>query len=54
MYRLATDPSFRLEWPIGEDRMMIVSVGTGSAPELMKLGDRQSWLWQYGRGSHPL
>jgi uncharacterized protein len=48
MYRMATHPSFRLEWPTGEDRIMLVSVGTGSAPELMKLGDRQSWLWQYG------
>lgn len=32
LYRLATLPEYRLGWPTGERRLMIVSVGTGSAP----------------------
>jgi hypothetical protein len=34
LYRMATLPQYRLNWPTGEDRMMLVSVGTGSAAEL--------------------
>lgn len=34
MYRMVTSPAYRLEWPNGERRMMIVSVGTGSGPVL--------------------
>lgn len=32
LYRMAVMPSYRLGWKVGEREMMIVSVGTGSAP----------------------
>lgn len=32
LFRLATLPEYRLGWPTGERKLMIVSVGTGSAP----------------------
>ncbi len=32
MYRMATQPAYGLNWPTGETNLMIVSVGTGSAP----------------------
>lgn len=31
MYRMATHPAYKLEWEKGEDKLLIVSVGTGSA-----------------------
>ena len=31
LFRMATLPQYRLNWPPGEDRMMLISVGTGSA-----------------------
>jgi hypothetical protein len=31
LYRFATDPAYRLEWPTGERNMLLVSVGTGAA-----------------------
>ena len=34
MYRMATEPAYGLGWSKGEDQMLIVSLGTGSAPEL--------------------
>jgi predicted acylesterase/phospholipase RssA len=34
MHRMATDPSYRLNWKSGEKDLMIVSLGTGSAPVL--------------------
>ena len=34
MYRMAIEPAYRLGWKRGEDQMLIVSMGTGSAPEL--------------------
>jgi hypothetical protein len=38
LFLMATLPSYRLEWPTGEDRLLLVSVGTGSTaiadPEL--------------------
>jgi uncharacterized protein len=41
LYRMATLPHYRLRWPTGERRMMIVSVGTGSAARLgQNLGPR--------------
>jgi len=30
LYRMATSPEYRVGWPAGEDRLMLVSVGTGS------------------------
>ncbi len=32
MYRMATQPAYKLNWETGEDKMLIISVGTGSAP----------------------
>lgn len=31
LYRFATDPAYRLNWPKGERNLLIVSVGTGAA-----------------------
>ncbi|GAB3640086.1 patatin-like phospholipase family protein [Spirosoma arcticum] len=31
LFLMATIPAYRLEWPTGEDRLLLVSVGTGSA-----------------------
>src|ERR1044072_2873193 len=31
LYRFATDPAYRLEWPQGERELLLVSVGTGAA-----------------------
>jgi predicted acylesterase/phospholipase RssA len=33
LYRMATVPEYNLNWETGEDKMLIVSVGTGSAPK---------------------
>lgn len=32
MYRMATQPAYNLSWETGEDKLLIISVGTGSAP----------------------
>jgi uncharacterized protein len=32
IYRMATVPAYRLNWPTGEDKLLVVSVGTGWAP----------------------
>jgi hypothetical protein len=32
LYRMATHPAYRLNWETGEDKMLVVSVGTGAAP----------------------
>lgn len=32
LYRMATLPAYNLQWEKGEDKLLIVSVGTGSAP----------------------
>lgn len=34
MYRMATSPAYRLGWATGEKNLLIVSLGTGSAPVL--------------------
>lgn len=34
MTRMATDPAYRLGWQRGEDKLLVVSVGAGSAPVL--------------------
>ena len=31
LFRMATLPQYRLNWPVGETKMMLISVGTGSA-----------------------
>jgi hypothetical protein len=32
MYRMATQPAYNLNWETGEDKLFIVSVGTGASP----------------------
>ena len=32
LYRMATQPHYKLNWETGEDKLLIVSVGTGSSP----------------------
>jgi hypothetical protein len=32
MYRMATLPEFKLSWETGEDKLMLVSLGTGASP----------------------
>jgi patatin-like phospholipase/acyl hydrolase len=32
IYRMATAPAYRLNWPTGEDKLLVVSLGTGWAP----------------------
>jgi hypothetical protein len=32
MFRMATDPAYKLEWPASESEMLVISVGTGAAP----------------------
>jgi hypothetical protein len=39
---MATEPAYRLGWEIGEDRLLVVSVGTGSAPALGDSADDAS------------
>lgn len=39
MYRMATQPAYNLTWPIGENKLLIVSVGTGSAPTAGSYGN---------------
>jgi Patatin-like phospholipase len=34
LYRFATDPAYRLNWPKGERNLLLVSVGTGAADSL--------------------
>jgi predicted acylesterase/phospholipase RssA len=33
LYRMATEPGYNLNWPTGEDKMLVISVGTGSSPK---------------------
>jgi hypothetical protein len=32
LYRMATEPAYRLGWKTGESRLLLVSIGTGAAP----------------------
>jgi hypothetical protein len=34
MYRMATEPAYRLNWQTGEDKLLLISVGTGAAESL--------------------
>lgn len=34
LYRFATEPAYNLRWEAGEDKLLLMSVGTGAAPEL--------------------
>lgn len=35
LYKMATAPEYKLEWPTGEDKMMLISVGTGYSYRLL-------------------
>ncbi len=51
LYRMATQPEYRLGWPAGEDKLMLVSVGTGAAPVLGTTADApESHLLATGKG----
>jgi hypothetical protein len=39
LFRMATEPAYGLGWPTGDDRLLIVSVGTGSAPVIGDTAD---------------
>ncbi len=41
LFRHAVGPQYKLEWPTGEDKMMLVSVGTGSAAQTDLSQDEQ-------------
>lgn len=34
LYRFATEPAYNLQWKTGEDKLLLISIGTGAAPEL--------------------
>jgi patatin-like phospholipase/acyl hydrolase len=34
LYRMATEPAFRLNWKKGENNLLIISIGTGAAESL--------------------
>jgi len=34
LFRMATDPAYNLNWKTGEQNLLLISVGTGAAPEL--------------------
>jgi hypothetical protein len=36
LYRMATEPGFRLNWTGGEDKLLVMSVGTGAAAVLVE------------------
>ena len=53
LYRMATLPQYRLCWPTGESKMMIVSVGTGSAERLDRNLDARGDLISSNLGHLP-
>ena len=36
MYRMATEPGYRLNWASGEDKLLVMSIGTGAAASLVE------------------
>jgi hypothetical protein len=40
MYRMAVEPAYRLAWPRGERRMLVVSIGTGRGPVVGQTAER--------------
>jgi uncharacterized protein len=53
LYRMATLPQYRLGWPTGESKMMIISVGTGSAARLDQNPDARGELVPRNLGHLP-
>jgi hypothetical protein len=51
LYRFATDPAYRLQWPKGEKNLLLVSVGTGAAAtEGSAAGDPEHNMLSTGLG----
>jgi uncharacterized protein len=51
LYRFATDPAYRLNWPKGERQLLLISVGTGGgATEGVTADDPESNLLSTGLG----
>jgi hypothetical protein len=45
LFLMATLPAYRLEWPVGDDKLLLVSVGTGSAPRARaSLREEEMWV----------
>ena len=42
LFRFATDPAYRLEWARGEDKLLLISVGTGAAATMGLTADDPS------------
>jgi hypothetical protein len=40
LYRMATQPAYRLNWKTGEQNLLLISVGTGAAPATTQATDR--------------
>mgnify|MGYP003407030427 FL=1 len=53
MFLMATIPAYRVEWPTGVDQMLIVSVGTGHAPDANKNLEPNDMNLVYNAGSLP-
>jgi patatin-like phospholipase/acyl hydrolase len=53
MFLMATLPAYRMEWATGEQQMLIVSIGTGYAPDANKDLAPSSMNLLYNAGSIP-
>lgn len=53
MFLMATVPAYHMEWTTGEDQMLVVSVGTGHAPDANKDLDPSDMNLLYNAGSIP-
>lgn len=53
MFKMATMPAYKMNWHTGEERMLIVSVGTGHAPDANKDLDSSDMNLLYAAGSVP-
>ena len=40
LYRMATQPAYRLNWKTGEENLLLISVGTGAAPGTTQVSSR--------------
>ena len=53
MFLMATLPEYKVEWPTGADKMLVVSVGTGHAPDANKDLGASDMNLLYNAGSVP-
>ncbi|SEJ25809.1 patatin-like phospholipase family protein [Demequina mangrovi] len=47
LFLMATMPEYRLGWATGPDRLLLVSVGTGSSPVTVAPGTPERMLWDH-------